>query len=149
MRNNSLDLYRNQNRVSPLKIFSSIFPEDFSDFFFDKDRLSGCPLACDTIETEKSYIYKMDIPGVKKEDISLSMNHDVLEVTAQRTQEEDTKDKKGIRRTERYYGSFYRAIELPHDCKEEVEATYKNGVLTLVVAKEEESKKTKKIEIKG
>ena len=147
MRGNNLDLYRNQNRVSPFKFFTSIFPEDFSDLFFDKE-LKNCPLACDTIETEKSYIYKMDIPGVKKEDISLSINHDVLEVTAQRSQEEDFKDKKGIRRTERYYGSFYRAIPLPSDVREEVDATYKNGVLTLIVAKEEESKKNKKIEIK-
>ncbi len=145
----SLDLYRNQNRVSPFKFFNSIFPEDFSDLFFDKELKNNYPLACDTIETEKSYIYKMDIPGVNKEDISLSINHDVLEVTAQRSQEEEVKDKKGVRRTERYYGSFYRAIPLPQDTKQEVDATYKNGVLTLIVAKEEESKKNKKIEIKG
>jgi Molecular chaperone (small heat shock protein) len=101
----------------------------------------------DVAEKEGKLVIKADIPGVKKEDISVNVKGDMLEIGAER--KEDTEEKgEGYLRRERTYGRYYRAIPLPAEVdKEKVNATFEDGVLSIELPKVE-GKEVKKIEIK-
>ena len=149
MRNN-LDLYRNNLKLRPFNFFNLLDADDFDDLIFSDTSLrnSKFPLACDIVENDKNYTYKIDIPGLKKSDINVSINGDTLEVSGERSNEHSSKEK-GVKRVERSFGSFYRSFTLPTGVKKDVDASYKDGVLTLVLDKDESANTSKKIEIKG
>jgi len=102
----------------------------------------------DIKETETDITVKADLPGMKKEDIDISIDNDTLVIKGERKFEKEEKDKDYVR-MERSYGSFYRSFTLGVPVKEdEVKASYKNGVLEIVIPKAE-VKKAKKVEIKA
>lgn len=101
----------------------------------------------DVKDTEKEIILKADIPGMKMEDINIAVNKDQISISGERKMEQEEKGKDFVR-IERSYGSFYRTFDIATPIKEdEVKATYKNGVLEIVLPKAE-AKPAKKIEIK-
>lgn len=89
-----------------------------------------------------------DLPGVKKEDIKVSVEDNYLIISADRSSEE-SEEGEGYVRKERKFGRFYRKIRLPSDVKkEEAKATYNNGVLEIKLPKKEKEKQEgKNIEI--
>ena len=100
----------------------------------------------DVKETDKEVIVKADLPGIKKEDIEVSVDKDQLIIKGERKMEKEEKEKDYVR-VERSYGSFYRSFNIGVPIKEdEIKASYKNGVLEISIPKEE-IKKPKKIEI--
>ncbi len=100
----------------------------------------------DIKETDKEIQIKADLPGMKKEDIDISVDEDQLVIKGERIEEEEEKDKDYIR-VERSYGSFYRSFNIGVPVKsDKIKASYKEGVLKLVLPKAE-IKKPKKIEI--
>ena len=103
----------------------------------------------DVIEEKDKYIVKADIPGVVKEDIDVSVDHNVLTVSGKKSQEQKV-EKEGYLRSERYYGAFQRSISLPAEVDTgKVTAEYKNGTLELTVPKREDAKpKQIKIDVK-
>lgn len=102
--------------------------------------------SADITEDEKEYMIRLDIPGMEKNDIKVNFQDGRLTVTGERKSEEK-EEKKDYVRQERYFGSFYRSFTLPEKIKEDaIEATFKNGVLKLVVPKGE-IKKAKPIKI--
>lgn len=101
----------------------------------------------DIKEKEGELIINADMPGVEKEDITINIRGDMLEINAEKKMEKEEKGEGYIRR-ERRYTKFYRAIPLPTKVnKDEVKASLKNGVLQIELPKlaEEEAKK---IEVK-
>ena len=89
----------------------------------------------DVTETDQAYTVKADIPGVKKEDINISIDGNVLSISAS-TQEEKEETTDGRVYTERYSGSQYRSFSLPQEVDEtKTEAKYQDGVLHLVMPK--------------
>lgn len=101
----------------------------------------------DISEDDREYIIKAEIPEMKKEDIKLHVNHDVLTITGERKHERDEKNKK-YHRVERSYGSFMRSFSLPEDADgTKVAAEYKDGVLKVHLPKSEKSQ-PKAIEVK-
>ena len=92
----------------------------------------------DVSEDDKVYRVKAEMPGVKKEDINVSIDGNQVSISAEvRKEEEEKKDEK-ILRSERYYGSQYRGFTLAHDIDEgKVEAKYEGGVLMLTLPKKE------------
>lgn len=81
-----------------------------------------------------------EIPGIEKEAISVSVDGDVLTVKGEKKQANESNEN-GVLRSERVYGSFYRALTLPQTVDaSNIKATYKNGVLELTLPKREESK---------
>ncbi len=91
----------------------------------------------DITEDEKEYMIRMDIPGMEKENIKVNYQDGRLTITGERKMEESEEKKDYIRR-ERYSGSFYRSFTLPEAVKEDqIDATFKDGVLKLVVPKAE------------
>ena len=92
----------------------------------------------DIRETEQAYILEADLPGFSKEDIRAEVKDGYLTIYAERKNEEEKKDEKGnyIRR-ERSFGSYRRTFDLSGIRAEEITASYKNGVLSLTLPKEE------------
>lgn len=91
--------------------------------------------AVDIQETEKEYLLKVEIPEVKKEDVSVTVQENVLTITGERKLEKEEKGKK-FHRIERSYGNFVRTFALPVDADEtKIAAEYKDGLLLLHLPK--------------
>ena len=87
----------------------------------------------DVFEKENRLVAKVDLPGVKKEDVTVQVTDGHLVLSGERKQEKEEKNN-NVYRTEREYGSFYRAVPLPEGVKlEDVKATFADGVLEVSV----------------
>ena len=96
----------------------------------------------DLHENDKSYEMKVDIPGMKKEDIKLTTEENKLVIEGER-QDEKKDDKCHF--VERHFGSFHREVCLPVNAEmDKISASYENGVLSVSVPKKEEVKPAKK-----
>jgi HSP20 family protein len=94
----------------------------------------------DISETKDNLVIKAEIPGMKKEDIEISIHDSILTLRGEKKQEKEEKDV-NYHRIERSYGSFYRSFTLPASVKaDKVKATYKEGVLNITLPKTEEAK---------
>jgi HSP20 family protein len=93
--------------------------------------------AVDIKEEDDKFVIHADIPGVKPEDIEVSMEAGVLTVKGQKESEAKT-EKEGYKRVERSFGSFYRRFSLPDTANgEEINAKSKHGVLEITIPKRE------------
>lgn len=106
-------------------------------------------LAVDMYETPDEVVVKASVPGVKPEDIDISITGDILTIKGEAKQEEKV-EKKDYIYQERRYGSFARTLSLPTSVNaDKAEATFEHGVLTLRLPKVEEVKpKTIKVRAK-
>jgi len=96
--------------------------------------------AIDIYDGKDHLLVKADIPGLSKEEIEVSVHGNTLVLKGEKKKEEKVKDKDFVR-SERFYGSFHRAITLPGGVDyDQVKATYANGVLELKLPKKEEAK---------
>lgn len=94
----------------------------------------------DIAETDNGFEVRAELPGVKQEDVNVSVRDNVLTLRGEKRQEE-TDEGKNYRRVERHYGTFQRAFTLPPNVDAEaITAAYRDGVLTLTVPKAEEAK---------
>jgi HSP20 family protein len=99
-------------------------------------------------EKEGKYFLTAEIPGVEKNDIVISLDHNVLTISGRKEMKKEEEGANYYLR-EASYGSFSRSLRLPGDVQEEqVEATFKDGVLSVVIP-QAETPITKKIEIKS
>jgi len=102
--------------------------------------------AVDIREEEDHYAIQADVPGMKPEDLEVTLDNGVLSIRGERREEREA-DQNGARHVERSYGSFIRRFSLPDAANDEqVEARMDNGVLNLRIGKREESR-PKRIEI--
>lgn len=148
----SLDFWGREQKNS-----ASVFDEMwnmFNDFErgapvqrpWNRSLQSAVTPACDLSETEEGYLLTFDLPGLKREDISIDVTDRRLVVSGERRWEDEQKEVNYFRR-ERSYGKFARTFELPDGTNvDAIEASYENGVLRLAVPKAEESK-ARKIQI--
>ena len=106
-------------------------------------------MKCDIYEKGGNYHIEMDIPGFKKDEISIKTKYGYLTITAEKKKEvnEDDKEKKYIRR-ERTYGKYQRSFYLGDLDEEKIDASFENGMLKIAVPKKEEVDSKKVIEIK-
>ncbi len=96
--------------------------------------------AVDIMERDASYSITIDLPGFEREDIKITVQEDVLTVSADRMRREPEKEE-FFRYFERPTGKISRSFRLPETVnREDVKATYHNGALTLELLKKEESK---------
>lgn len=85
----------------------------------------------EVFERGEKFIVRVDLPGLKKEDLKIEVSHDELTIEGERQIETERKQE-GIYQTERAYGKFYRRIGIPDYVKaENAVATFKNGVLEI------------------
>jgi len=91
----------------------------------------------DVSESEKAYVLRAEIPGVKKEDINVTIDGDTVAISAEVKNEKDVKNGERVLRAERYYGKLYRAFTLGQAVEEAgTHARYAEGVLELTLPKQ-------------
>jgi HSP20 family protein len=126
----------NLTRWEPFEAMDVMFNR-FPLFGFGRPRLAAAEYewspTADISETDKEYLIRAVLPGVKKEDVEVSYEDGELTLSGERRQEE--KDEK-VHRVESFYGSFLRTFSLPDAIEEEaIKAESKDGVLTIHVPK--------------
>ena len=128
-------------------------PDPFA--FFSRRTEENQPLAnidwapqSNISETENAYLIRVDLPEVKKEDVKVSIENGLLGIEGERKQERKEENER-FHRIESSYGRFMRRFSLPDDADENsVEGTYKDGTLTVRIAKSpEKSKKARQIKV--
>jgi HSP20 family protein len=114
--------------------------------FSDMEEMS---FTADIFEEGNDVVVKADMPGVKKEDVDVSLSDDTITIRGERKKEEKV-ERKDYYRVERAYGSFTRSFRLPADVQtDRAEAKFDQGVLEIRIPKMEEARsKTKKVPIK-
>jgi len=128
---------------SPL--LSNLFDDDFFPTF---SRTSSMP-AVNIRENEKNFILDLAVPGMDKKDLKIDINEDVLTISAE-TKNENEENTDGYKRKEFSYSSFCRSFYLPENVnKDKITASYKDGILSVELPKNEEDKAklTKQIKI--
>lgn len=96
--------------------------------------------AVDISENKDDLMVNVEVPGMKKEDIKVTIQDGILTVRGERKQEKEEKDK-SLHRVERSYGSFCRSFTLPTTVQgDKIKANYKDGVLMIALPKVEEAK---------
>jgi HSP20 family protein len=101
----------------------------------------------DIYESKDNFTLKIDLPGIKKEDVKISFTNGKLNISGERIQEAETKEAK-CHRIEKTYGKYFRSFTLPElILAEKINAEFDNGQLTITIPKAEEAK-PKEIEIK-
>lgn len=104
--------------------------------------------AIDVSENDHAYVVRAELPGVKKEDLDVTINDGMLTINAETRYEHDEKQKGRVIRQERRYGKYVRSMRLGNDVDDsKVSADYTDGILTLTLPKSEEVK-PKKIDVK-
>ncbi|KAH0632877.1 hypothetical protein KY284_035663 [Solanum tuberosum] len=103
-------------------------------------------------ETPEAHTFKVDIPGIKKEEVKVEVEEGrILQISGERSREQEEKNDQW-HRMERSSGKFLRRFRLPENAKTgEIKAAMENGVLTVTLPKEEEKRKSevKAIDISG
>lgn len=91
--------------------------------------------AIDVREVDNGYLLRADLPGVRRDDVEITMDRNVLTIRGRREASETSEDGK-VLRSERISGSFYRSLRLPATIdKDEISAKYENGVLEVMLPK--------------
>ena len=94
------------------------------------------PFRVEISEKDNAYVVRGDLPGVRKEDINVSIDGDTVAITAEVKNEKDVKDGERVLRSERYYGKVHRAFTLGQEVEENsAQAKYADGVLELTLPK--------------
>ncbi|MCX6322119.1 MAG: Hsp20/alpha crystallin family protein [Bacteroidia bacterium] len=115
----------------------NLFDDDFFPAF--QNRTSSMP-AVNIREDEKNYILELAVPGIDKKDLKIDINEDVLTISSE-TKIETEENKDGYKRKEFSYSSFCRSFYIPENVnRDNIEANYKDGILTIGLPKQEVEK---------
>ncbi len=96
--------------------------------------------ALDVTEDDGNYVFSVELPGAKKDDVSIECENKVLTIRGEKKSEREERKEKG-RYLERSYGAFSRSFTLPPNADpDRIQASFKDGVLTVTIAKTEETK---------
>ncbi|HQR50483.1 MAG TPA: Hsp20/alpha crystallin family protein [Methylophilaceae bacterium] len=129
----------NVTRFDPFQI-SALDPfDDVFKGFFRPVRIEGAPdiqIKMDVKEDDKGYTVHAEIPGVKKEDIHVTIDGNQVSISAEAKQEKEVKEGEKVLRSERYYGKVARSFSVASDIDEAAsQARYADGVLELALPK--------------
>ena len=119
--------------------FHSLFDEVFKGFdAVESPKSRFYSPSVEVKEDEKGYHISVEVPGIEKGDVDISLKNNVLTIKGDKKQE-TTKEKDGYSWTERAYGSFHRSLRVPEGTQEDqVDAHLENGVLAITVPKADE-----------
>jgi HSP20 family protein len=140
---------RNQDYFYPLQRMRDQLNRffDVSDFG-GEEMMAGWAPAVDIQEKKDELVVRAEVPGMKKEDINVSVDNNQLLISGEKRCETDLNEAGGYR-TECFYGRFHRTIALPFGVdQKKIKAGYKDGVLTVHLPKSEEAK-PKQIQVSG
>jgi HSP20 family protein len=129
--------------MATLTRFDEAFDDLLRGFFVRPVGLEGthsqtapAQFRVEVTESEQTYTVRAEIPGVRKEDIAISIDADQVAISAEVKNERDVKDGERVLRAERYYGKVHRAFALGQPLDENAaSAKYADGILELVLPK--------------
>jgi len=129
------------------QLFDALTPRTRGPNGEESDYLGTWYPAVDIFDKDNEIVLKAELPGLKKEDIDIHVEENLLTLRGERKREEEVKEK-GYYRSERAYGTFSRSFTLPAtvDVKK-IAASYRDGVLVVTLPKAEEAK-PRQIEVK-
>lgn len=143
--------YKNTNYITPERLVNSLFGNDLLDMesFFNTQKDSFSVPRVNVVEETDKYIISCEVPGVKKEDIDINIDNNVLTICG-RFKKEEKKDTNNIIHEEFSYGTFKRSFSLNSEVDEDkIDAKLSEGILNLVINKKPPEKtKKKKVLIK-
>ena len=149
---------RRELRRTPRYALDQTVNRMFDDFFADFDHVGMRPFAegtafspsIDLSETDSEIKVLAELPGLGENDVSVSLAHNVLTISGEKKDEHEEK-KENFHLIERSYGSFKRSVALPEEVDpDNVEATFKDGVLTVVLPKTiKAQEEVRKIQVKA
>lgn len=123
---------RHSNFFDVERIFENFFNDDFFPSFFRE----SSQMRVDIKENEKEYVLEADLPGVKKEDITIEINDNRLTISAKNDESVEEQRENYIRK-ERKFSSMVRSFGLENVKSDKITAKHENGVLTLILPKVE------------
>lgn len=129
--------------MATLTRFDDAFDNLLRGFFvrpvnFDGQTQQSAPvqIRVDVSENEQAYVIRAEIPGVRKDDISISIDGDQVAISAEVKNEKEAREGERLLRSERYYGKVYRAFALGQPVDEDTAAAkYADGILELTLPK--------------
>jgi len=117
-----------------------LFEAPLAELARSSNLLSGWTPAVDVYEQKENFVVKAELPGMRKENITVSLHDGSLSISGERQSETKHEDSE-VYRAERYFGRFQRTVTLPAPvAADKVRAQYKDGVLTITLPKTEEAK---------
>lgn len=117
-----------------------LFESPWTELARTSQLLSGWTPALDILEDKDNFIVRAELPGMKREDIDVSLQDGALSISGERKLEKKFEEAE-VYRTERFFGKFQRTVSLPAAvAADKVKAQYKDGVLTITLPKTEEAK---------
>lgn len=138
------------NRRGALSTGFSDFHDMLDDFFNSgipvRRSLMNDTFKMDVEETEKSYVITAELPGINKDEIGLDLTDGRLAISVKR-EESAVDEKRNFIHKERRFASMARSVYLSDSNVETIEAKLDNGVLSVVVPKQDKATRTKKINI--
>lgn len=151
---NLIRIQRPQTWVSPFDRLTSLrdeidrlFEAPYGDAGRETEFFTGWSPALDVYENKDNLIVRAELPGLKKEQIQLSLHENTLTISGERKSERQESDGASSR-SERFFGKFQRTVTLPKPVEaSKVVARYTDGILTVTLPKTEESK-PRQIEVK-
>jgi HSP20 family protein len=144
---NSLIRYQDPELTgwSPLNRLTSLRDEidrlfDLTGFSRDAGLFSGWTPSLDVYQDKDNVYVKAELPGMRKEDIEITLHDGMLTISGERKREEKTEEGDSFR-SERFFGRFHRSVALPTPVDTgTVKASYKDGILSVTLPKAEEAK---------
>lgn len=129
------------NRLTDLRDeIDRLFETPLAELARSSQFLGGWSPALDVYEDKDSVIVKAELPGMKKEEIDISLHDGMLSVSGERKAQEEVGDAE-VYRSERFVGRFQRTVSLPTPvAPDKVKAQYRDGILTVTLPKTEEAK---------
>jgi len=133
--------WSNFGRLSDLRDeIDRLFEAPLAELARSSNLLSGWTPALDVYEQKENFILKAELPGMRKEDITVSLHDGSVSISGERKSDTKHEDSE-VYRAERFFGRFQRTVTLPAPvAADKVKAQYKDGVLTVTLPKTEEAK---------
>ena len=116
------------------------FGDEFKDSEQGNESLATWYPTTDIFETKDDYVFKLEVPGLEKDDINIEFNDNTLTIKGEKKEEKEVKDE-NYHRVERFSGSFSRRFTIPRETDgNKIKASMKDGILELRIPKVEEKK---------
>ena len=135
--------------LMPWRLWDDNFDNVMERYFqptrmLDEEMAGSLTPRMDVVERDGEFVVRTDLPGIKKEDINITLENGLLTISGEAKEETEEKEGGQVIRQERRYGKYMRSLRVATPIDEKrVKANYKDGVLELVLPKAEEAKPKK------
>lgn len=137
---------RNNNVARTGSTFDDLFSNFLGDDFFSTSIMNSSGFKVDLKEDENAYTIEADLPGVKKDDLSLDYANNYLTISAKRDETTENKDDNYVRH-ERRYGQFKRSFYVDNINESTIDASFTNGVLKVTLPKNDKGIEKNRIDV--